>query len=84
MFLQQLGQYSQLSGVVLRPKVVLGHSLGKSTTYAARVENVDLLLMAVREKLTSWLPWRRGLEHTQMYQIAKTAPCTVAFYFAKK
>ena len=83
-FLHLVGQYSQHFGVVLRPKVVLGHSLGKSVTYAARTENVDLLLVAGREKLTSWLPWRRRLERTQVYQIAKAAPCTVAFYFPKK
>lgn len=83
-FLHIVGQYSQHFGVVFRPKVVLGHSLGKTITYAARTENIDLLLVAVREKLTSWLPWRRGLERTQVYQIAKAAPCTVAFYFPKK
>ncbi len=83
-FLHNVGQYSQHFGIVLRPKVVLGRSLDGSVTYAARNENADLLLMAVREKITSWLPWRRGLAHTSMYQIAKNAPCTVAFYFAKK
>ncbi len=83
-FLHLVGQYSQHFGVVFRPKVVLGHSLGKTITYAARTENIDLLLVAAREKLTSWLPWRRRLERTQVYQIAKAAPCTVAFYFPKK
>ncbi|MHA1450348.1 MAG: hypothetical protein ACTSP4_13105 [Candidatus Hodarchaeales archaeon] len=77
-FLKSLADYYKRIQQPLVPKVIVGRSYGKSISYLAKKESIDLLLLSVIEDYSL-----AGLKNSPIWRIARSGSCPVAYVFQK-